>query len=97
MNIKGLLLAGAIVLTPQSLTHMKRLHTKDEIYKNFSIEKKDDGPVYYAFELSQELLEQIDSLSQDTNFPGVVSRSLAELRNTPLFMKGTRRHIGEFL
>lgn len=98
MNFKKLIVAGALLIAPQSMTNTTVNFTKEDIHEILDKQaKKEREPVYYQFEISQELLKQIDAMCLDTNCPVVFKRSLEDLRNTPLFMHGSRRHIGEYL
>lgn len=98
MNLKKLIVAGAMVIAPQSLTNTTTSVVHAQLKKVLeNVETKDNTPVYYNFSVSQELLHQIDTMCLDLECPIVFSRSREDLRNTPLVMKWTRRHIWEYL
>lgn len=83
---------------PQTLINDNIVIHKDQLHKILDIQEGEEKkPAYYIFDISQELLHQIDTLSLDKESPIVFTRSLNDLRETPLFMHGTSRHIGEFL
>ena len=100
MNFKTLALASALVFQTNDIgKHENVSLSQSEIYQalaeKHSLPK--DKPVYYTFKISQELLRQIDTMCLDLQCPVVFTRSLEDVSNTPLFMKWTSRHIGEFL
>jgi len=99
MDLKKLFIASALAVSPSYTPQFKV--PQNDVQRCLSAVLSDspgqEKSVYYTFEVSQELLQQIDTMCLDTNCPVVFSRSLEDLRQTPLFMRGTRRHIGEFL
>ena len=99
MDLKKLFIAAALDASPSYTPHFSVLQSdaQSSLSAVLSDSTGEEKSVYYTFEVSQELLHQIDTMCLDTNCPVVFSRSLEDLRNTPLFMRGTRRHIGEFL
>lgn len=99
MDLKKLFIAAALAASPSYTPHFSVLQSdaQSSLSAVLSDSTGEEKSVYYTFEVSQELLHQIDTMCLDANCPVVFSRSLEDLRNTPLFMRGTRRHIGEFL
>ncbi|MEI6673492.1 MAG: hypothetical protein WCL02_09775 [bacterium] len=98
MDLKKVLLTGMLMTAPQTLINDNIVIHKDQLHKILDIQEGEEKkPAYYIFDISQELLHQIDTLSLDKESPIVFTRSLNDLRETPLFMHGTSRHIGEFL
>lgn len=104
MNLKKTLLTSAILLLSTSDSdNVATTKLNENIFNVLidspkeNIEESVEKPVYYKFDLSKELLETIDSMSFDESWSTVFTRYLDDLKNTPLFMKWTKRHLGEFL
>lgn len=104
MNIKKTLWLATILMFSQNNTHTNSTYINDEMYDVLSVEKpvekkeeSEDNLVYYRFEISQNLLDTLQGLNIEPIDHVVLNRKLSELKDTPLFMKWTRRHIGEFL
>jgi len=88
MDLKKLIVAGALMMAPQSITKTTNQIAHEQIYEILDMsEKKDQEPVYYNFEVSQELLHQIDTMCLDLECPIVFCRSREDLHNTPLVMR----------
>ena len=99
MDYKKFLLAWALVVqSPLTMKDENSVVCENTLYEvlHDSIHKKSKW-AYYTFAMSQELLQEIDTMCLDTNCPVVFNRSLEDLWKTPLFMRGTSRHIGAFL
>jgi len=79
--------------------HIIVKNTKQELVTELNQEstKEKEKPVYYKFDLSKDLLNTIDSMFFEPWIEQVVTRYFDELKDTPLFMKWTKRHLGEFL
>jgi len=99
MDLKKLFIATALAVAPSYTPQFKvpQHDAQNSLSAVLSDSSEQEKSVYYTFQVSQELLHQIDTMCLDTDCPVVFNRSLEDLRNTPLFMRGTRRHIGEFL
>jgi hypothetical protein len=88
------------LIAPQSFTNTIQEQTKEEIQFTLSHQGKsreDKKIMYSTIEISQELLNHIDTMNIDNQTPIVFSRSWEDIQKTPLVMKGTRKHIGEYL
>lgn len=102
MNTKSIVLAGALLLLPSATKDNRIKNIEDELCYVLSTRyiepsQKDMIQKNIAFEISKDLLNQIDTMCWDVWCPVIFSRSREDLRNTPLVMKGTKRHIGEYL
>lgn len=99
MNLKKTILTSAVVLF-SSTDSQNIVPTKvnENIFRVLiETPKKEEKPVHYTFDLSKEFLEAIDSIPFDRSEKTVFTRHLEWLRDTPLFMKWTKRHLWEFL
>jgi hypothetical protein len=90
MNFKTLALASALVFQTNDIAKHENVSLlQSEIYQALAENhgSPKDKRVYYTFDISQELLHQIDTMCLDLECPVVFTRSLEDVRNTPLFMK----------
>lgn len=100
MKLRELLLAGTLILTPTySNEDLIKKYTKEDLATIFAEEKTEESEslVFYKFDLSTEVLKNLDSLDIHSWKKIIFTRQLTDLRNTPLFMRWVRRNIGEFL
>lgn len=100
MKFKEIVLVSGLLLCPNNSSENSiKTNIKENLTKTLSqeTELKSDSPVFYKFDLSEELLNKLDSLDIYSWKKIIFNRQLEDLRNTPLFMKGTSMHIGEFL
>lgn len=100
MKFKELFLTSALLLSPSTLSdHQYVQDTKENVLKTFlEIQSKEaEKSVFYTFDISKELLKELDTIDFENRSDLVFSRNLSDLKNTPLFMRWTKRHIGEFL
>jgi len=98
MDMKKYVIASMLIVIPKSIAKESTPKIQKQIYQTLDMpQKKDQGSVYYDFKISQEVIHQINTMCLDSNCSVVFSRSREDIHNTPLVMKGTRRHIGEYL
>jgi hypothetical protein len=90
MKFKELLLLGGLVMIPQYTNeHLVKKDIQFNLLENLSqeVEKESESVVFYKFDLSQNLLDKLDSLDIYAGSSLIFSRSLEDLRDTPLFMR----------
>ena len=100
MKCKELFLTSALLLSSSVLSDHEYIKTsKESLMKSLSEKsiKETEKSVFYKFDVSEELLDELDTMDFEHKSDLVFSRNLSDLKNTPLFMKWTKRHIGEFL
>lgn len=96
----ALLTAGMVFSTstpPDVSPDSRRLDLHQTLTKTEETKPLKGSATYYMFPLSEELLQQIQEVSLDANLETVIQRAKIDFRDTPLYMKGTRRHMGELL
>ena len=96
LNLRTLTLTAWLVVNSLHGTNAITTKTKEEISGVYAQEKEED-PELYKIHISNAGLQNLRNFIMPNWENIVISRSIAELRNWPLFMDGTKRNIWEFL
>lgn len=100
MKFKELVLTSALLLSSSpSGDYNYTKDTKENIIKAFLEKQREEAEkgTLHNFDVSEELLHELNSIDFEHTSNIVFSRKLEDIKHTPLFMKWTKRHIGEFL
>lgn len=100
MKLKELILTSILVVSSTSMDkHTYIQKSKEDMVKVLSEmpSKEAEQPVFYKFDISEDLLDALHAIDPTKSSEVIFSREIEDLKDTPLFMKWTKRDIGEFL